>query len=110
MKSYRSSVIISNFTTTMTKGRKELSETTSNLMKCEIQTANVSQSFLKDNGLTKKDKVFNIYFKNFYDISDGREEEASVISHGNNIKYRVIGSDVRKVDRYSKAIVVRIYD
>jgi len=108
MEFYNSQVAVKKYSVELVKGQKQITEVSSVTVFADIQTTTPQQKYL-NNGLTSKDKFFDIFFDNFYDFSDGRDGESSVIIQG-ELKYKIIGKQLDTDNNYSYAIAVLTND
>jgi len=108
MEFYNSEVVVKTYSVELVKGEKKITEISSIAAFADIQTTTPQQKYL-NNGLTSKDKFFDIFFDGFFDFSDGRDGESSVIIKG-ELKYKVIGKQIDTDNNYSYAVAVLTND
>lgn len=108
MEFYNNEVVVKKYSVELVKGQKQITEISSVKTFADIQTTTPQQKYL-NNGLTSKDKFFDIFFDNFYNFSDGRDGESSVVIQG-ELKYKIIGKQVDLVNNYSYAVAVLTND
>lgn len=108
MEFYNSQVVVKKYSVEIVKGEKKITEISSVNTFADIQTTTPQQKYF-NNGLTSKDKFFDIFFDGFYDFSDGRDGEASVVIEG-DLKYKIIGKEADTDNNYSHAIAVLTND
>jgi hypothetical protein len=108
MQFYSDNVIVKKYAVTLVKGRKEITEISSVKTFADIQVSTPKQEYLKD-GLTSKNKFFDIFFDGFYDFADGRDGESSVVIK-DDLKFKIIGKQTDLVNNYSYAVAVLTND
>ena len=72
-----------------------------------IQPVAVITPYLETIGITKKDKVFNIYTKHTPAVDQKIKSECSVVVHESG-NYKVMGVDNRFQEEYVKLITIQL--